>query len=428
MTKFNGMEVYRLKKLSIWLIAITATIFIAAGSLYWYIHSTVQDYENSFYPNVTIEGVNVSKLSKEAAEKELVVVLENYNQMNIDITAGDQSFQKKLQNFNVQYNLEEQLDAAFHFGKNKSLLEQYKLIKDQNGQSFSISYTIDESILNGWVTEIEEAIATSPQDATMKIRNGQVNVTNDIKGYKINQEQLKRDIIETLNANSKEDISVVALLDEIPARISADTLKNVRHVIGSFTTHYSSNDANRNYNIKLSTETIDSFLLMPGESFSFNNYVGDTTADKGYKPAGSFLDGEVVNSYGGGVCQVSTTLYNAIVKGGIIPDVRYNHSMRVYYVPIGMDAAIAYPYKDLAFTNPYNTPVYIEGTVSPTSVTFTLYSTEDSKETNTDFQLSSSIVSSNAGKTKSVTYLEKLSNGKVVDRKVLSNDTYVAQR
>ena len=66
---------------------------------------------------------------------------------------------------------------------------------------------------------------------------------------------------------------------------------------------------------------------MPGETFSFNDYVGNTTADKGYKPAGSYLNGEVVDSLGGCVCQVSTTLYNAIIKEGIIPDVRYNHSM-----------------------------------------------------------------------------------------------------
>ncbi len=417
-----------MKKLSIWLIAITATIFIAAGSTYWYIHSTVQGYENTFYPNVTIEGVNLGQLSKEEARKQFDDILEKYNQLNIDITAGDHKFQKQLHNFNIKYNLEEQIEAAFQFGKNDTLLNQYEFIKDEQGQSFSISYTIDESLLQGWVTEIQEAIATNPKDATIKIRSGQVNVTNDIKGYKINQEQLKQDIITILNTNSKEDLAVVAILDEIPARISADSLNNVRHVIGSFTTHYSRNDANRNYNIKLATETIDSFLLMPGESFSFNNFVGNTTADKGYKAAGSFLDGEVVNSYGGGVCQVSTTLYNAIVKAGIIPDVRFNHSMRVYYVPIGMDAAIAYPYKDLAFTNPYQTPVYIEGTVSPTSITFTLYSTTDSKNTNTDFRLSSSIVSSNAAKTKSITYLEKISNGKIVDRQVISNDTYVAQK
>ena len=163
---------------------------------------------------------------------------------------------------------------------------------------------------------------------------------------------------------------------------------------------------------------------MPGETFSFNNFIGDTTADKGYLPAGSYLNGEVVESLGGGVCQVSTTLYNAIIKAGIIPDSRYNHSMTVSYVPIGQDAAIAYPYKDLAFTNPYDAPLYIEGTVSPTSVTFTIYSTTDSKGSNTEYKLSSKIISSNTEKIISETYLETYINGILTESKSIYKDTY----
>ena len=417
-----------MKKLYVWLIAIAATVSLALGSVYWYVHSTVQEYENTFYPNVTVEGVNISKLSKEEAQKRLSQVVEDYNQINIDIAAEGQVFKKQLQNLNVTYDLEEQLEAAYQFGKEESLLKKYKLIKDQEGQSYSVSYKVDDAALSTWITEIDKAVYKDPQNASLKIKNGQVNVTNDVKGSKLNQEQLKTAIIESFSTNQKQDFSINAPIEAVPAKITAETLNKVNHKIGSFTTYFSGGQSNRNYNIKLATETIDSYLLMPGESFSFNNYVGDTTADKGYRPAGSFLDGEVVNSYGGGVCQVSTTLYNSIIKAGIVPDVRFNHSMRVYYVPIGQDAAIAYPYKDLAFTNPYDTPVYIEGAYNSGSVTFTVYSTADTKESSTDFQLSSSVVSNSANKTRSVTYLEKISNGKVVDRKVISNDTYVAQK
>ena len=426
MCLFGGF--YRLKKLYIWLIAITAVISIAVGSVYWYIHSTVQNYENTFYPNVIIEGVNVSNLSKKEAQTELNNVIETYNRINIDITAGEQIFQNNLQSLNVIYDTEKQIEAAFQFGKDKTLLEKYKLIKNEHGESFTLSSNIDEATLTEWITEIDKAILTDPQNATIEIRNGQVNVTNDVKGNKLNQAQLKQAIIDSFSTNNKKDIAIMAPIEEVLASVSADALNKVSYKIGSFTTYYAGSQTNRNYNIKLATETIDSYLLMPGESFSFNNYVGNTTADKGYKLAGSFLNGEVVNSYGGGVCQVSTTLYNAIIKAGIIPDVRYNHSMRVNYVPIGQDAAIAFPYKDLVFTNPYETPVYIEGSVDSGSVTFTLYSTIDSKESSTDFQLSSSVVSKDANKTKSITYLEKLNNGKVVDRKVISNDTYIAQK
>jgi len=421
------LEGHKLKKILFWLLAITATISIATGSVYWYIHSIVQEYENYFYPNVMIEGVDLSKLTKEEGKHQLANILEEYNQINVTITAGDQMFQKQLQHIGVQYDLEKQIEDAFQFGKNVTLLEQYKLIKDQKGRTYTLSYSINESQLNDWIAEMEQSIAKSPRDAKIKIRNGHVSVSNDVKGVKIDQKQLKIALMEALNANQKQDISVKAVLEEVPARLTADILNNVRHVIGTFTTKYTSNQTNRNLNIKISTETIDSYLLMPGETFSFNDFIGDTTADKGYQPAGSFLNGEVVNSYGGGVCQVSTTLYNAIINAGIVPDVRYNHSMLVDYVPIGQDAAIAYPYKDLAFTNPYKAPIYIEGTVSPSSVTFTVYSTADSKPANTDFRLTSEIVSKDSGKTKSVTYLEMLTNGNVVNRKVISNDTYKTQ-
>ena len=407
-----------------WLLAITATILIAAGSVFWYIHTTISEYENTFYPNIVIEGENVSGLTKEEGENLLANVIHQYDQINITITAGEQEFQKQLQDLGVQYDLEKQVEDAFQYGRNKTLLEQYQLIKNQQGQSYTLSYSIDETLLNNWVTEIEQSMKKSPIDATIEIHNGQVSITSDTDGLQIDQEQLKTELADALNSNQKQDIAVHVNLEEITANITYENLSDIRHVIGSFTTNYSSDQTNRNTNIKIATETIDSYLLMPGETFSFNNFIGDTTADKGYLPAGSYLNGEVVESLGGGVCQVSTTLYNAIIKAGIIPYSRYNHSMTVSYVPIGQDAAIAYPYKDLAFSNPYDAPIYIEGTVSPTSVTFTIYSTTDSKGSNTEYKLSSKILSSNTEKIISETYLETYINGILTESKSIYKDTY----
>ena len=413
-----------MKKNLAWLLAITATILIAAGSVFWYIHTTISEYENTFYPNIVIEGENVSGLTKEEGENLLANVIHQYDQINITITAGEQEFQKQLQDLGVQYDLEKQVEDAFQYGRNKTLLEQYQLIKNQQGQSYTLSYSIDETLLNNWVTEIEQSMKKSPIDATIEIHNGQVSITSDTDGLQIDQEQLKTELADALNSNQKQDIAVHVNLEEITANITYENLSDVRHVIGSFTTNYSSDQTNRNTNIKIATETIDSYLLMPGETFSFNNFIGDTTADKGYLPAGSYLNGEVVESLGGGVCQVSTTLYNAIIKAGIIPYSRYNHSMTVSYVPIGQDAAIAYPYKDLAFSNPYDAPIYIEGTVSPTSVTFTIYSTTDSKGSNTEYKLSSKILSSNTEKIISETYLETYINGILTESKSIYKDTY----
>jgi len=413
-----------MKKWHVWLLAIVTTIVLLIGTFSLYVFFTVKDYENSFFPDTFIEDQDLSKLTEAKAKEVLADITNDYDQTNVTITTGDKTYTKTLKDIGVQYDTAEKLEEAFQYGKSENAVKQFFLIKKPKENQHTLSYSIDEAKLEDWLTTIEQEMKVAPKNATISIRNGQVNVIDDQKGTEIDKLNLKLDLLTALQKNAKKDIQVSANLKEIEAPLTKETLSQVKRKIGSFSTHFVANNQNRNLNIKLATETIDSYLLLPGESFSFNDYVGDTTASKGYKSAPSFLNGKVVESYGGGVCQVSTTLYNALIKAGIIPDNRYNHSMTVSYVPIGQDAAIAYGYKDLTFTNPYNSPIYIEGTVSATSVTFSIYSTENSKPANTDYQLKSAIVAQNEKGITSVTYLETVTNGKVSERKQIYKDWY----
>ncbi|MFS0782718.1 VanW family protein [Bacillus sp. 1P06AnD] len=419
-----------MKKKYIWIIASLVIVLAAAGSIYAYIYNTANKYSHAFYPNVKVEGKDLTNQTKKEAEKTLAGVTAKHDQNKITVNVQNQPFQTTLKNIGVQYDTDKILNAAYSYGKDKSLLDRYKLVKDAKGKEYSLSYTINEELLNKWISGIEEQIKTQPKNASIFIRNGNVSIKNDSKGQQINQEQLRKQLLAALNKNDKNDIAVKAELKPIAAKITKEKLETVHNLIGTFTTHYTTgaSELNRNLNIKIAAQTIDSYLLMPGESFSFNKYVGDTTADKGYKAAGTYVGGKVVDSYGGGVCQVSTTLYNAIIKAGIEPDVRSNHSMTVGYVPVGQDAAIAYPYKDLKFTNPYSFPVYIEGTVGPGTLTFNVYSSGKAKPEDIDYRLDSSVVSQTSGGTKSVTYLETIKNGKVAGRKVISRDSYLAHK
>ncbi len=107
--------------------------------------------------------------------------------------------------------------------------------------------------------------------------------------------------------------------------------------------------------------------------------MGDTTADKGYQPGGVYVGNKVEIGYGGGICQVSSTLHNAVLDSGILPDQRLNHNMAVGYVPLGLDATIAYGGIDYVFTNPYKYPIYIEGYTGGGNVTFNIYSNSAAK-------------------------------------------------
>ena len=123
------------------------------------------------------------------------------------------------------------------------------------------------------------------------------------------------------------------------------------NILGSFSTRYDASNKNRSTNIEIASETISETVLMPGETFSFNGTVGPTTASKGYLQAGAYSAGELVQDYGGGVCQVSSTIYNAVLYANLEIVERYNHSSVVSYVDPGRDATISYGTRDFKFKN-----------------------------------------------------------------------------
>ena len=107
----------------------------------------------------------------------------------------------------------------------------------------------------------------------------------------------------------------------------------------------------RDHNVKLAADTVNNTLIAPGEEFSMNAVIGETTEEQGYKEAATYARGEVVPEFGGGVCQVSSTIYNAVIQAGLETTERKNHSMTVSYVPLGEDAMISYWNSDLKFKN-----------------------------------------------------------------------------
>jgi vancomycin resistance protein YoaR len=152
----------------------------------------------------------------------------------------------------------------------------------------------------------------------------------------------------------------------------------VTDLLGSFTTSFSTSNANRCKNVNSAAEHINGTVLYPGESFSTLKSITPFTEENGYAMAGSYLNGAVVESMGGGICQVSTTLYNAVLRAELEVSERFPHSMTVHYVDLSADAAIAESGgKDFVFVNSTDYPIYIEGyTTSDKKITFNIYGKE----------------------------------------------------
>lgn len=237
---------------------------------------------------------------------------------------------------------------------------------------------------------IAEELYIPPVDASYKKTGKEIVISSHKSGQKVDTNKLAN-IVSELGSNPDETFTLE--LQSIEPSIKKDQVKlpGFSDVLGKKTTYFSTGDKNRNYNIALSSEFINGTYLLPGEVFSFNEFVGDTTADKGYKPAGSYLNGRVVDSYGGGVCQVSTTLYNAVIDAGLEIVERSPHSLTVGYVPLGLDAAIAYPYKDLKFKNNTSEPIQIFADTTNSSCTFRILGVNNNK--NRKYEFTSKVLS-----------------------------------
>ena len=216
-------------------------------------------------------------------------------------------------------------------------------------------------------------------------------------------------------------------------------------VLGSFSTNYGASASNRGINIAIAANTINGTILLPGEVFSYNQVVGDTTPAKGYTLGGSYLNGELVQSYGGGICQVSSTLYNAVLYANLDVVLRYNHSSAVGYVAASRDATVSYGGKDFQFRNSRQYPIKIVASATNGVLKVAIHGIEEEEEYEVviESQVTGTIpfttkyeqdptlpegqqvVKSNGsnGK-KSVAYKVLKLNGVVVSRTLLSQDTY----
>lgn len=192
--------------------------------------------------------------------------------------------------------------------------------------------------------------------------------------------------------------------------------------LSTFTTKYGMGDLNRNINIDLAAKSINNVVIMPGEVFSFNDLIGDCSAASGYKAATIYLNGELSTGIGGGICQVSTTIYNTVLRANLEIVKRRNHSMSVTYVPSGQDAMVSIGTSDFQFKNNRDYPIKVVAFTQSGSITCEIYGLKNDIEY--EVKLESRTISKTETRYKVETYKILYLNGKEVSRTLLSTDTY----
>lgn len=286
-----------------------------------------------------------------------------------------------------------------------------------NKDKFEITLKLntDYASLDNTIASLAEAkIVKKMHGASGRMINGKMELTSSGQvGRTYNRDKLSKDV-----QSGSLNIEIEAV--DIPVYPSENDILSITDKLSSFTTGYSSSSSSRKQNIKVGAGNINGTLLLPGEVLSVDKGMKSRNKANGYEKAGSYLNGETIQTYGGGICQVSTTLYGAILRAGVIPIERNAHSMSVGYVPLGLDAAVSEGSKDLKIKNTYNSPIYIESITNGSSLTFNVYGKPGLMEGYTYIPESSS--SNNRLRAKS--WLNKVKDGVEVGKVSLFSSVY----
>ncbi|EHB62471.1 VanW family protein [Paenibacillus lactis] len=231
---------------------------------------------------------------------------------------------------------------------------------------------MDMEKYEAWVEQVDQKIYHEAQNARIG-SNGQIIPGQN--GYRLHRGKLLEQYQAYRYGTGPATIEAPRL--PIYPKVDSEVLASIRvKPIGYYVTYYNSRNRNRTHNINLASKAIDSFVVFPGEVFSFNKVVGIRTPSRGYLPAPVIVRGELSEGVGGGICQVSSTLFNAIDRAGLKIVQRYSHSRNVPYVPPGRDATVSWGGPDFVFENAYNEPILIRAFSGGGKMTVSVYSSE----------------------------------------------------
>lgn len=338
---------------------------LALGGMLIYRHNRFVEMKQvveaqTFYDGTSVEGIDLSGKTLKAAmnhwEKRIepkyadrTVTVEGMG----DVTAVELGYQSDYASV---------LYSAWSAGRRGSLEERYEHAVGRQYRPMRCAVTRTDytaEALDAYVQSLAAKVDTPAQDARIQsfdALNYTFVLTESKSGTRLDAEGLKRDIVNALQAGGG---GVYPVVETVEPEVTQENVNAEYGMICSAVTNASSSSSARLNNIKTAVSMINGYCLKDGETFSFNDTVGERTRERGFKKAPAYSAGDVTEEVGGGICQVSTTLFNAAVKADMEIVERHNHSLTVSYVDKGKDAAVNWKSQDLKFTNHSGGDVYI---------------------------------------------------------------------
>lgn len=497
------------RKSKIIIVSIVAVIVLLIVMFLCSIFAILNMNNDKIIKGITINQTNVENLTIEEAIEKIKEEENNKLEKDINIKYNDFEYSIKLSQIEVTYKIEEAVKEAFNTGRNNNIFaDNYNILKTRiKKKNINVEYEYNEKLLDEIIDDIAVKIPGAVIEPSYYIENKKLYISKGKTGVSVEKEKLKKAILERVEKEKSEDI-IIEVFETEPQNIDIDKIYNevytepkdayytkdpfeiFPHVEGvnfdkeeakkileqdkeeyeipliitvpeittnkigteafpdmlsTFSTRYDASNIPRTTNLKLAMQKLNGVVVSPGETFSYNKTLGKRTAEAGYKEAGGFAGGRVVQTLAGGICQISSTLYDAVVYANLDIVERHNHMFLAGYVGAGKDATVVYGTYDFKFKNTRKYPVMIKTSIGNGIAQISIYGIKEEVEYEveisskilsyisykvvyeTDNSLASGtekVVQNGMNGCKSITYKILRLNGKQVSSTVLSTDTY----
>lgn len=374
-----------------------AVIVLSISTVLFGNHFSAYANENNTIPKgVFVDEVDVGGMTAKEAEtaidkfvnelksKELVI---RVDEDTVSTTLGDMGYTNKNSNA---------IEQALEIGTSGNLIKRYKDLKDvaHEGIRYPLEFTLDENRIREFVSRELSKFNQEPVNASVSRKDGKMIYTDHILGRQVDADATVLCIVDTIeNSWDRNNLLIDGYMEDVTPVYTRDVVEKCNTIIGSFSTEYADSAQGRAANLANGAKLINNSVFYPGEVFSGYEQLAPFTSSNGYYVAGAYSKGRVVDSVGGGACQVTTTLYNAVLKAELEIVERQAHSMTISYVSLSRDAAIAGTYKDLKFKNNTDVPILIEAYTKGRKITFNIWGHETRDVDNREIKFETRVLS-----------------------------------
>lgn len=356
-------------------IIIAALTFIYAGNAKY---ASAEENDNTICQGVFIDEVDVSGMSREEAQTAVDDFIDSLRNKGVAITVNDNIVYTTMGDLGYTYEENDSIEQALALGKSGNLIKRYKDLKDieQGSIIYPLAFKFDEEKIKNIVTVDVSAYNIAPVNASITKQGGDFVYTDHSVGSKVSIDKTVKAIEDQMTNWNRQDIIVAAVVEDDMPEYTREDVEKCDTILGTYTTEYTTSAEGRAANLANGARLINNIVLYPGDVFNAYDVLTPFTEENGYFIAGAYLNGVVVDSVGGGACQVTTTLYNAVLEAELEVVERFPHSMTISYVDLSRDAAIAGTYKNFQFANNTDAPILIEASTKDRRITFKLWGHE----------------------------------------------------